>query len=260
MSGCRTTAFLFGPEARRRYGVLHEPSGTRVRVTGVVLCGPFPTERNDTMRSLRRLADGLANDGFPTLRFDASGTGDSWGEVDGASADAWRDDVGLAIEALQARSGVARTLLIGVRWGAALAWEHRRHASVHAIGLWEPVLDGAAYVASLRTSHQAWLVEEAQQRPQAMRYASSHEVLGCALPIALADAMQQIVVVADPTLRKRVAVFARPDASVALGSDVMVSRHALLEPAVWAHEAGMDAPPVATVAIARICAWAAEAG
>lgn len=258
MRASRVSAFFFGPASEPRYGVLHTPPNASVGPTGVVLCGPFASERNETIRSVRRLAGALSDAGLATLRFDASGTGDSWGEVTDDALDAWHADIPHAIDALRDRTGAARVVVIGVRWGGTLAWSQRMHPAVCAVGLWAPVVDGAAYVSSLRQAHREWLAVECEQRPGARRFAGSHEALGAALPVGLATAMQHISLTPDPAFRRPVGWFASPDEPAPSALAPSMHRVTLHDPPVWATDSGMEAPPVATEAIRHIVAWAQE--
>ena len=77
----------------------------RTAAIGVVLCKPFGYEAICSHRSIRAFAEALADAGFPTLRFDYLGTGDS-GEID-PKADqlqVWTRDV-------VAAAGRAQTLI-----------------------------------------------------------------------------------------------------------------------------------------------------
>jgi pimeloyl-ACP methyl ester carboxylesterase len=55
------------------------------------------------------------------LRFDFRGCGDSEGDEAVAGTDAWRDDIGTAVEELKRRAGAARVALAGLRLGGTLA-------------------------------------------------------------------------------------------------------------------------------------------
>jgi pimeloyl-ACP methyl ester carboxylesterase len=94
------------------------------------------------------------------LRFDYSGTGDSWGDLSDASIDQWVADVGAAVREME-MSGATEISLVGLRLGATLAaLSACEQQSVRKVVLWEPVLDGARYVATLRALHDSWLSEE----------------------------------------------------------------------------------------------------
>jgi len=70
------TPLLFGL-AQALHGMLMRPHGVPLRSLGVVLCPPFGYQNLCTYRPLRTLARRLAEEGWPVLRFDWPGNGDS---------------------------------------------------------------------------------------------------------------------------------------------------------------------------------------
>src|SRR4029077_6329596 len=82
-------AFWFGPPDRRAFGWYHAPLGAP-RDMAVVLCPSLGHESVCTHRAYRPLAEQLATLGFPVLRFDYHGTGDSAGtDRDGDRVPDW---------------------------------------------------------------------------------------------------------------------------------------------------------------------------
>src|SRR5579871_4621040 len=76
----------FSSGGRQLFGWLHRTGpGPRQSGLGMVICKPFGYEATCAHRSLGAFAQAAASAGFPTLRFDYGGTGDS--EDIGASAD-----------------------------------------------------------------------------------------------------------------------------------------------------------------------------
>lgn len=145
-------AFYFGPSESYLLGVFHPRQGAS-RNEAVVLCNPFGQEYLRAHKSIRRLAINLADLGYPVLRFDYRGTGDSAGDLDGVTADQWVDDIGHAIQEIMDMAAVPKIALVGLRLGALLA---ARAASqfeqVSRLVLWDPIADGAAYVEGIRSA------------------------------------------------------------------------------------------------------------
>ena len=141
----------FGPSERPLFGWLHRPpSGVAARSTGVVICNPFGHEALCAHRSLRHFADGAAGWGYPSLRFDYDGTGDSaGGELDPGRPAAWQQSVHAAIDELRRSTGVTRVCLLGVRFGATIA-------ALAAVGRQD--LAGLAVIAPIVTG-RLWLRE-----------------------------------------------------------------------------------------------------
>ncbi len=121
-SGWRTV--VFDCAESRLAGIVHG-ADTRSAL-GVVIVVGGPQYRVGSHRQFVSLAEGFAGAGFPTLRFDYRGMGDSEGELAGFTG--VDEDIRCAIDALQAQCpGVERVLL----WGlcdaatAAVAYAHQ---------------------------------------------------------------------------------------------------------------------------------------
>ncbi|MFN3493887.1 MAG: serine aminopeptidase domain-containing protein [Hydrogenophaga sp.] len=157
----------FGTPDRRLIGIFHPAAPDAVKKTGVVLCKPFGQEAIRAHRMFRVLADRLARNGHPVLRFDYYGTGDSMGDDNEGCLSGWRDDLLVADSELRARSGVAHTAWAGMRLGASVALLAAAQAPAHLsrLVLWDPVVDGKHYLDFLRAQHIATL-EEAYSLPQ----------------------------------------------------------------------------------------------
>jgi pimeloyl-ACP methyl ester carboxylesterase len=147
--------FYFGRSDRLLYGALDFAQTFGQREHGIVICYPFGQEYVRAHRACRQLALRLARAGFPVLRFDYGGSGDSAGEFEDADFAGWRDDIGRAIDALQERAGVDSICLVGLRLGASLALEvAEERPDVSALILWEPIVDGSNYLAELAEEHR----------------------------------------------------------------------------------------------------------
>jgi pimeloyl-ACP methyl ester carboxylesterase len=142
----------FGPRASQTLGFYHRPAPGLTRDVGIVLCSPLGYEAMCTQRTYRHMASRLAAAGFPTLRFDYHGTGDSAGKPSaGARLREWLENVDAAIEELEFVVGVSAVHLIGVRLGATLASiMAARRTDVQALVLWSPCFSGRTYVRELR--------------------------------------------------------------------------------------------------------------
>jgi pimeloyl-ACP methyl ester carboxylesterase len=131
---------------------------------GVVLCNALGFEGQTAYRSLWHLADRLSESGFAVLRFDYHGCGDSDGsDFDPDRVGAWVESVVGAIDVLRDRAGVRDVQLVGLRFGAALAYlAAQRRPDVSGVAMWWPVLSGAAWARELR----AISMLSAASRPQ----------------------------------------------------------------------------------------------
>jgi pimeloyl-ACP methyl ester carboxylesterase len=136
------------------FGWLHAAQGRH----GVVLCNPFGYDAYCTHRGWRKLAEGIAAAGMPTLRFDYPGTGDSAGwEDDPRRIDAWLESIEAAVRWLRAKAGLERVSLVGFRLGATLAaLAAERIGDIDGLVLMAPVVSGSIYVRELRAHRRIW--------------------------------------------------------------------------------------------------------
>jgi exosortase A-associated hydrolase 2 len=189
--------FHFGPEQTPLFGCYHPPRGSATRDSGVVLCYPMAHELIRVHRAFRQLAARLARAGFPVLRFDYYGTGDSAGESDEARLDRWAEDVMAASRELRRRTGVSRLSLVGLRLGASLALRvAAADPAVCRLVLWQPVLEGRAMLAEFAQLHAAHVesVERASGATAGTRSrgAGEMEVLGITYSSAMRRDVEEL--------------------------------------------------------------------
>jgi pimeloyl-ACP methyl ester carboxylesterase len=134
--------FYFGP-GRELFGFYHPAAGMRA---AVLLCPPFGVEQIRCHRLYRQLAHGLAEAGFPVLRFDYFGTGDSAGESGAFEWTRCLADVVTGATELRMRHGGGRVLAFGARLGANAALAAAQAARLDGVVAWDVVTDGAALV------------------------------------------------------------------------------------------------------------------
>lgn len=114
---------------------------------GVLMCAPLLHEYVRSYRMFAVLGRALTKLGYGVLRFDYQGCGDSSGDDDAFSMTSAKLDAAAALAALRERVGAAPLIVLGIRAGSFVAWPLA--AAVDALWLWQPVLDGATYVADL---------------------------------------------------------------------------------------------------------------
>lgn len=131
------------------FGYVHTPVGPSAG-TGVVIVSPFGRDARCAHMPMRIFADELAASGFPTLRYDHRGTGDSLDLPDdeGDALPDWLAGVQAAMVELRARTGVRRVVLCGLRLGASLAAV--AGAGADGLILLAPVLNGRSWLRRLR--------------------------------------------------------------------------------------------------------------
>jgi alpha-beta hydrolase superfamily lysophospholipase len=143
--------YFFHTAAEPLFGIYAPPRSPRPSDEAVLLCPPVGHEYGRAHWAMRQLASQLAQAGLHVFRFDYTGLGDSWGRFEDVSLARWTADVRTALAELAESAGVARVSVVGLRFGAALAFEAARQAPVDRLILWDPVVQGSAYLDQLRS-------------------------------------------------------------------------------------------------------------
>lgn len=155
---------LFGiyhaPRTGRKQSASASVSGRSAR-PAVLLCPPIGHEYFRTHWSLRRLASALSRAGYPVLRFDYFGFGDSAGTSEEVtSIQTWIENIQQAKQNLIDESGTQAVVVIGLRIGGLLAAEAIRQeaeSNSSPLIIWDPIATGNEYLNSLRTMQEEML-------------------------------------------------------------------------------------------------------
>lgn len=154
----------FGKSQSPLFGIYHPPAQAAPvgKAGAVLLCNPFGQEAIRAHRIYSVLAQKLSRLGLHVLRFDYTGTGDSSGEVEEGQQTQWVEDVLEAHEELAATADVKRVAWVGLRYGATLALlaADKVSPAVADVVMWDPVVDGAAYVNELVEMHATFMRED----------------------------------------------------------------------------------------------------
>lgn len=142
--------FYFGKSDRQLFGCYHQPQLGDLRSCAVVICQPIGHEYIYSHRALRNLATRLCNAGFPVLRFDYYGCGDSAGRGEEGEIGQWLSDISQALAEVRVRSGVDSVCLMGLRLGATLAMIASAECDeIDGLVLWDAVTTGRSYLREL---------------------------------------------------------------------------------------------------------------
>lgn len=159
--------FWLGDPARQLYASLHRAAVAGPRL-GVLFAAPLFHEQPRSRRLLAEMASGFAAMGLPSLRFDFFGTGDSGGGSDQVDFTSMCADLTLAARALRVETGVERVVVIAWRAAALpVARWIREGGDPAVVVLWEPIADGAGWLADLQRA-------DAAERNSASRYRPDH--------------------------------------------------------------------------------------
>lgn len=138
-----------GSRPRRLYAALHRPPQPTSSLA-MLLAPPLLHELPRARRLLTEIATSLAEQGIACLRFDFFGSGDSEGDGEQLDFASMRGDLEAAAHALRAWTGAARVGVLALRGAClpVLSWA-RDGGDASPVVLWEPVLDGPAWLREL---------------------------------------------------------------------------------------------------------------
>ena len=180
------TPFIFPSVGYNLFGVLHLPTGKQSNAA-FLFCHPFGEEKLWTHLVYVNFARELAHRGYPVLRFDYMGNGDSDGSFEESSVETNLSDIRCALQVLREKVGSSCWVaLIGLRLGATLAaLAAENDLGINRLVLWEPIVNGAQYMQELLrinlTSQMAIYKEIRQDREalvQAMKEGRTANVDG----------------------------------------------------------------------------------
>lgn len=226
----------FGPAERRLFGVFHPADGPAKAL--VLMCPPLLHEQARSYRFFSQMAVQLAGAGLACLRFDYFGTGDSEGDDGAFLPDDTRHDLATAAAELRACAGDAPLILLAVRGSALLAYRDAHAIGASALWLWQPVVDGDAYVRTLQARDRA--ERNSRYRYPLLRreaHSSPHDLMGFALAAGFAPQLAALRVGEAPAGVK-VAVLDTRDALDNTPADLRVA----IPPAVgtWVEEIDLE--------------------
>lgn len=140
------SAFFLDATVGQRFCLLHEPAVGQAVLGQVIYVHPFAEEMNAARRMAALQSRAFAQAGFVVLQIDLLGCGDSSGDFEDASWDAWLQDLALAQRWMQQRWH-GPMWWWGVRAGGLLAAQACRTNAVPAqLLLWQPVLSGEQHL------------------------------------------------------------------------------------------------------------------
>ncbi|WP_428540635.1 alpha/beta fold hydrolase [Rhodopila sp.] len=136
------------------FGWYHACEQGLVHDVAVVLCPALLRDALDSHHAFRLMANTLADAGYPTIRFDYPGTGDSL-DISGDHWHHWNECADAAAEWIRATTGASHLVFIGLRIGATIAATTAAHRTdVIASVLLAPVVRGRSYVRQLQIEAQ----------------------------------------------------------------------------------------------------------
>lgn len=191
LPGENIDAFYFGEGEKSLFGMVHIPPKT-TRSHAVLLVPSIEQEAIRAHRAYRQLAIRLSRLGFPVMRFDYWGTGDSHGDGAVRGLSQYQSDIAAAIRELKTRSKITSVCLAGLRLGGTLATLASETTPIEGLALWEPVVNGETYVNSLVEWHQHKLQYFLTDMPTFSPTDQPTELLGTAINKGFMDDLRKL--------------------------------------------------------------------
>lgn len=167
------TGYLPVPGAHL-YTVLHPAADPVARV---LLVGAFGSERHFAYHTWVRWARYLASRRIEALRYDYRGVGESTGDFEEMSFEAWSEDVRLLADSLSHKSPELPFALHGIEMGALLAAKIFEEGAGDALLLWSPPANANRVLRStlLRWAGLEQLYEAPENRKPVSEYVQQLE-------------------------------------------------------------------------------------
>ncbi len=187
-------AFFFGHHDNQLYGVYHPTSELNQEKQAILFC---PAITNDYQRSrplLQQLASKLSSAGYPCMRFDYYGCGDSRGSSQEMTLERCKENILASIQELKIRSGCQKIILFGIRFGATLITNISIPSEVEQLILFDPIETGFQFLQNQRQLHLSLLKDpnHFQWRKKNRLHAAYEEILGQHFSHPFVDELKQL--------------------------------------------------------------------
>ena len=144
------TPFYFKNKTYELFGIFHEPDMIS-KENGFVFVHPFAEEKLWAHRVLVTFARELSKRGYPVLRFDFMGHGDSEGNFEDSTIQTRLSDIRCAIQTIREKApSIKGICILGLRFGATLAaLASEQEKDIVKLILWDPIIDCAKYMQEM---------------------------------------------------------------------------------------------------------------
>jgi pimeloyl-ACP methyl ester carboxylesterase len=179
--------FYISNNGEQLFTIYHPAAGTGNSDIAVICCYPFAQEYIRAHKAYLKLAMKLAQS-CHVMRFDFTGCGDSYGDLEDVTLVKWIDNIHTVISEIKSSMDIKQIYLFGVRLGGTLAMLYNALYEVDGLILISPVVNGAPYLTETADRHNAWLKGSYVDS----RHIHENEWLGFQLPKSLVQEIKDI--------------------------------------------------------------------
>jgi pimeloyl-ACP methyl ester carboxylesterase len=172
---------------------LYTPASAAARTaTAVLFVSPWGFEEMCTRKFFRILAEGFAEAGVASLRFDYAGTGDALDVTDHSRGMAvWLETAEQAASQLKSLSGCDSIILVSQGLGSTIALElAQRLGGVEGIALMAPAISGRFYLREL--SVWSKMIDDGMGVPEGQRETQGVWIAGLRMPEEIAAEVRKL--------------------------------------------------------------------
>ena len=188
-------------------GFLHPAAGN----VGVLMVSPWGFEELTIRKSWRVLAEMMAAQGFPCMRFDLPGTGDSLErELDILNLEQWLEPIRQAAQQLRQQTHVQRMIIVAQGMGVLLAQQVADQIGTEAFVAMAPMAEGRSGIRELALWGK--MIAEVHNVPVEMGPNVGVNVAGYMLAEPLTDQIKKLRLNNEiPSTMRKALVVARPN-------------------------------------------------
>jgi pimeloyl-ACP methyl ester carboxylesterase len=145
----------------RSVAVLSRPLA-QANPLGFVICHSFGIEQIHLGRHEVTVARALTAAGFPVLRYQGAGYGDSEGDMRDVGLASHLAEARDAVALLAAQDGVEEIAAYGARFGALVAALTAEREGLARLAVWDPIVNGASFMRGFLRAHVFFEMSESK--------------------------------------------------------------------------------------------------
>ena len=176
-----TVKAVYYPSGKHQlYGVYHPTLAKYQPKIAVLICSGLTNDYQRARPMLQKLASRLCASGFPSMRFDYFGCGDSQGNAEEITLSTLQKNILSSIKQIKQLSGCNQVVIFGVRLASTIISNMQLAPEINQVIMFDPSPSGAVFLNKQREIHNSILNDTNyfQWRKKARTYSEYEEILG----------------------------------------------------------------------------------